>query len=255
MHIIIEDKRIGEIPVLTMYDSQATLPVPILIMLHGFTSCKENHLKDAYRLAEKGYYVLLFDALRHGERQDSDFKRLSFFEKGRYLVDIEVNTSREISLIVEKRHQLMPGDPERIGLIGFSMGANTIFKYLTETIPSPVKAAVTLVATPCWAEAIRAFLDNQPNMKGFLTSLDFAAIQKVEPSGKLQRLTDFPLLMINCTQDDRVPIADVRAVYQQLKQQYTDKTCLRMIEYPDLGHRVIDEMLDHATDWFDKYLR
>ena len=48
--------------------------LPLIFFIHGFTSAKEHNLHFAYLLAEKGFRVVLPDAILHGERTDGSRK-------------------------------------------------------------------------------------------------------------------------------------------------------------------------------------
>lgn len=252
MPIIIEDRRLADLPLLNVYDGNAQKPLPVVIMLHGFTSCKENNLKDAYTLAKQGFFMVLFDAARHGERMDPAFQKLSYFEKARYLVEIQVQSSLEINEIISGHERSVLADWERVGLIGFSMGGNAIYKYLAQPIPPTVKAAVPLLASPCWSNSIRKLVTVKPELRQFVNEDNLTAMRQAEPD--LSRLKDFPLLMINGGVDEKVSIEDVRQIYLQLARRYSERAMIRQLEYPDLAHQVSGDMINKASEWFHQYL-
>lgn len=252
MYVIIEDRRLADLPLLNIYNPNSQKPLPVLIMLHGFTSCKENNLKDAYTLAKQGFFMVLFDAIHHGERMEPALQMLSYYEKAQNLVKIQLQSSLEINKIISCHGPNALADWENVGLIGFSMGGNTIYKYLAQSMHPSVKAAVPLLASPCWGNFIRKLVISKPELRRFVNEDILMTTKKVEPN--LSQLIDFPLLMINGEADDRIPIEDVRQAFNQLKQQYSKKENIQHLEYPGVGHQVCKNMIEQAGAWFHRYL-
>ena len=106
---------------------------PTVILFHGFTGHKlEPHrifLKLSRRLSAEGLAVIRFDFSGSGE-SDGDFEEMTFSG--------EVHEAQEILKFVR---YLPTTDPERIGLVGLSMGG-AVASILAGTNPTLIKALV-----------------------------------------------------------------------------------------------------------------
>src|SRR5699024_7013611 len=126
--IINREKWLG-IPILNVAEhGEIDNPLPTIIFLHGITSAKEQNLPIAYLLAEKGYRVILPDAMLHGEREENISPvalRMRFFEIIRQNLD-DVESIYEV--LAAK--QLIQGD--RLAIAGTSMGGITTAAALTQ---------------------------------------------------------------------------------------------------------------------------
>lgn len=68
--IIVEKRFLNNNPFLHIVKKSGQQErLPFIIFTHGFTSAKENNLHYAYLLAEKGFRVILPEAIYHGERE------------------------------------------------------------------------------------------------------------------------------------------------------------------------------------------
>lgn len=82
--VIVENHLINRIPLLHIVKKDAQLEtLPFIIFSHGFTSAKEHNLHYAYLLAEKGFRVILPEALYHGEREQGISEEIFYGHFGR----------------------------------------------------------------------------------------------------------------------------------------------------------------------------
>ena len=64
-----------------------------------------------------------------------------------------------------------------------------------------------------------------------------------------------PLLLLHGDQDDVVPIAGDRALYERLRPAYQSRPDrLELVVYPGLGHIYTDAMLDRSASWIAHFL-
>ncbi|QEH62096.1 hypothetical protein SCHIN_v1c09010 [Spiroplasma chinense] len=82
-----------------------------MVALHGYSSSKESSAISAWFMAEKGYNILAFDFINHGQ---SDEGMVSF------------GPNEYQNLLTALRFLHINYTPSEIGLIGFSMGAFTL---------------------------------------------------------------------------------------------------------------------------------
>ena len=254
MQIIIEDRKTADIPVLHVYNINQTGRLPVIIVFHGKDSHKENNLKPAYKLARAGFFVVLFDALHHGERKNPPLEPLAQPVKLDEIIRIQLDSVTAVVPLVEDCRNNPQANPNRVGLIGFSMGGNSVYKFISGTIPEYVKAAAVYSATPCWSAVLRR-MAAAPEMAGEINPELISWVESIEPYHTIGRLRDFPLLMVNGARDEIFPIQGVRDVFNELYPKYNDKERLVQLEYPEAGHLVTDEMLNPAVEWFRRFLR
>ncbi|HYH03821.1 MAG TPA: alpha/beta hydrolase, partial [Bacillota bacterium] len=145
-------------------------------------------------------------------------------------------------------------NPNRVGLMGFSMGGNSVYKFISGTIPDYIKAAVVYSATPCWSAVLQKMATAHDMGQEITTEL-ISWVESIEPYHTIGRLRDFPLLMVNGARDEIFPVQGVRDCYQELYPNYNDKQRLVQLEYPQAGHHVADEMLNPAIEWFQRFLK
>ncbi len=145
--IQIQKDIIEDIPVLHVVKEKIYIEkAPLVIFVHGFESAKEHNLHYAYLLAEKGFRVVLPEIMFHGERQKDSSKMEVMFK----FWEIILKTIHEIDVI--KNYYVQNGytDPERIGLVGTSMGGIITCGALTKY--PWIKAAVVLMGSPNYEE-------------------------------------------------------------------------------------------------------
>lgn len=253
MWIIIEEQTINEIPVLNVYNPNSMEKLPIIMILHGFSGCKESNLQDAYRFAKEGYYVVSFDAFRHGELMDDEFKRLSKLERSRDFWNITLKTTQIINPLIDSYQANEKADYRRVGLLGRSMGGVIIYNYLTGNRHPNLKAAVPMIATPSWVSLEREYFKINEAARQYYNEAESKRIAEIEPYRKLHLVKDFPLLMLNGVNDPEMPIMEVRRSFFEMRQRYGNKELIQLMEY-EVGHQVTGEMIDQALDWFKKYL-
>lgn len=254
MRVIIEERTINQVPVLDIFNPDAADAVPMIIMVHGFGGRKENNLLEAYRFVKEGFYVVAFDAFRHGELMDDAYRRLTKIERGKDFWNIVIKSTGFIDVIIENFNQHTRGNCGRIGLYGLSMGGIIVYNYLTGNPKPGIKAAVPVIATPAWVGLDRAYYQNNEAARQYYNAEESKMIEKIEPYGRLHHIIDLPLLMLNGVKDLEIPIADVRESYVILQKGYSNKALVQLVEYEDVEHKVTNEMIDQASDWFKKYL-
>ena len=141
MKIIIRKRTLGTIPLLEVVSSeQRNVLLPLIIYYHGWQSSKELNLTQARYLAQKGFRVLLPDAMNHGERKQpvSRIPALTFWQS------IQTNLF-EFSFIIDHFQKIgLVGDV--IGVGGTSMGGITTCALMTHH--PEIKAAACLMGSP-----------------------------------------------------------------------------------------------------------
>ena len=252
MHL--RNTSINSIPVIELYREKVEREQrPIIIILHGFDSSKERKLQHAYIAAAAGAFVVLPDAVRHGDREDAAFAALSYEQKAGFLFDIVEETAAEIDTILDHYQQqsfIRTGD---CGLIGTSMGGMIVYEYLARFGVDRIRASAVIISTPDFGSVIDRSLKNKA-YENILSPSQIQRIKSGQPLPSILGLRDFPLYLVNAEDDPTIPIEPVRALYKKLHHSYSEKDTVRMRTYRDNGHRTTPEMMKESVEWLSKQL-
>lgn len=254
--VIVDNGMITNIPLLHIVKKgEHQEKLPLIIFVHGFTSAKEHNLHYAYLLANKGFRVVLPEAMYHGEREQG------LTEKDLYshFWEIVIKTIHELNTIKEYYVHQGLADQERIGLAGTSMGGIVTLGALTKY--KWVKAAVSLMGMPAYEKFSLWQLD-QLQRQGF--NLPFTEEQIAEQLSVLrqydlslqpEKLVNRPLLFWHGKKDPVVPYPLTYQFYQSLKDDYDKRPeNIRFITDEQADHKVSRDGLKAMVKWFEQHL-
>jgi len=254
--ILIENKVVHGIPVLhlakkALFDTK----LPFVIFMHGFTSAKENNLHYAYLLAEKGFRVVMPEAMYHGDRQGNMSKE----KLALHFWDIVLQSIDEIDLVRQSFLKKELIDPNRIGLVGTSMGGIVTLGSLTRY--KWIKAAVSLMGMPYY-EKYALLQINEIKKSGMKLPLKEEEItellnklKQLDLSRQPEKLDRRPLLFWHGKQDPIVPFSYTYDFYERIKPLYEEKPeKLHFIIDEKSGHKVSREGVLKTVEWFSTYL-
>lgn len=256
--VIIDQQVIEEIPVLHIVEKdKIEKKLPFIIFNHGFTSAKEHNLHYAYLLAEKGFRVVLPEALYHGERLQKEFKK---HELNIYFWDIVIKTIGEMNIIKEHYAKQNLIDEERIGVVGTSMGGIVTLGSLTQY--PWIKVAVSLMGLPNYE---RYAILQIEEMKKLNIQLPFKEVEleqlkktlrKFDLSLRPEKLAQRPLLFWHGKKDPLVPYSFTYQFYESIKPYYENvPEKLVFITDERAGHKVSREGVLKTVEWFETYLK
>ena len=229
--------------------------LPIVIFIHGFESLKEINLHYAYMLAEKGFRIILPEALYHGERS----KELKGAELRIRFWQIVTRTIDELKTIKDFYIQEHLGDPQRIGVAGTSMGGVVTLGALSRY--DWIKAGVSLMGNPAYEKFARSQINEMreagvrlPFTEDEVESI-MAGLWKYDLTAHPENLAGRPLLFWHGALDPVVPIEGARNFYADIKDKYRDSPDkLKFIEDPEGVHKVSLEGLRATVEWFSHHL-
>ena len=254
--ITIQKEKIKNIPFLHIAeDKKMAEKLPFIIFVHGFTSKKENNLHYAYLLAEKGFRVLLPEALYHGERNPSLSGQSLEFR----FWEIVLQTIDELEILKNTFEEKQLIDPNRIGVVGTSMGGMITLGALTKY--NWIKAATSLMGMPYY-EKFALYQINSMREKGVelpvqdkeLTQL-MDKLRQLDLSLHLEKLQNRPLLFWHGKQDPVVPYANTYHFYETIKPLYIQEpNKLQFITDERAGHKVSNDGVEKTVKWFEKYI-
>ncbi|WP_034743373.1 esterase [Halalkalibacter wakoensis] len=254
--ITIKNETIAQVPSLhvvkdTLRNEQST---PTIFFFHGFTSAKENNLHVAYLLAQKGFRVFLPDALYHGEReieQHSENRDLAFWE-------IILTSIQELDAMRSELKEKGLLCEDKLGVIGTSMGAITMFGALTQY--PWIKTAVSFMGTAYYETFAYGLLETAQR-RGLLVeeSLQEDMLKKIKPfdlSKQLDKLDGRPLFMWHGKADEVVPYPLSEQFYNELTTTYKQTPDnLQFMAEEKVGHKVSRTAVLKSIDWFEQHLK
>jgi fermentation-respiration switch protein FrsA (DUF1100 family) len=264
----------GDIPFLTVSQEDA-VRLPVVIFIHGYGGTKESGLSLGYRLAQRGFFFVSFDAFLHGERYDAKLDNAWEPERGGiypretgldiYFCFLEVIAQclSDVRSLLRHFQGDTRADLGRLGVTGVSMGGYA--SYLIFSRMPEVQAAVPVVgipnftrrwqdlldetrlSNPAWGEAL-ARVEEQTERR-----LEF--VREIDPYPALLKTAPRALMMINGDFDTDQPKHYALDLMRDLLPAYRDHPeSLRLNIYPT-GHTFNEEMELEAVGWFEKHLR
>jgi len=256
---------------------------PVVILLHGTGSRKEEFLALMRTLADRGFAAVAIDARHHGARIVHGSVNEQYFAamletyrtgKGRpYLYD----TVWDVMRLVDYLETRADVDAARIGVMGISKGGTEA--YLAAAVDPRIAAVVPIIGV----QGFRWALDNnqwQARVGTFAPAVDGAArdagvpvdaafvrrfYDRVAPGidgdydagSMLALIAPRPVLVINGDSDARTPLAGVQDAVATARRTYirmraADKLGLYL--QPNAGHVVTPVAELVMADWFARWL-
>lgn len=245
----------NDIPLLrvenSLYTNQA---LPVVIYFHGFTSAKEHNLPFAYLMAEKGYRVILPDAILHGEREEDLTviqRQLRFFE----IVLQNLEDLQDIKLELEKQNLLLNN---RIGVAGTSMGGITTAAAL---VKYPwIHAAAVLMGSPRLADYAEVLIAEVKRTEHSLLLSEkevnelMTTLSDVDLSRNMDKLFERPLFFWHGEKDPVVPFSHSYDFYNEAVHYYKSPDNIRFLREVDQGHKVSRFAIQETVNWFEYQL-
>jgi dienelactone hydrolase len=261
------------IPTYVLYSEQfADAKKPVVICVHGggtfhppakfSTSKKEMWLASpgsddgVYRLAGKGFLVLMIDGWWGGERYKPEYEKL--VEENMFAANFRGwrETAEDVSRIIDYLATRRDADATRVGMMGASGGGIT--GLMAACIEPRLKAVVAWMAT-CdlsglgWnltpGRTAADQIDAVPGLEKDIERFDAAyAYQKIPP---------IALAIINNKTDPVIPYEKAEKLYEKLKPLYAqcpDRLSFELLDLPQPKHGLPPEGFTHGFEWLEKFL-
>lgn len=264
MDIMIRTCAKGQVPALELWQPEKKRS-PMVVAQHGYLGRKEFILPQAYLFASMGFFVLVPDAWRHGERAlGTPLARpgrsaAGKDEPGLYpdLIDCALETALGMDELIALYDGDERADSGRAGLVGYSMGGMVCFSYLT-LAHERVKALCPVIGSPDWASIVQA-----PDAAAHLGAMGVHAREELDallararrrsPSA-ITRVDPLPMLVQNGEADPLMEVAPIRDYLEAIRPRYRDPQALELRLYPGQGHCDTIEMNQRVAQWFTRYL-
>jgi len=179
-----------------------------IIVCHGYASTRAEVLPEAAVLARHGYSTLLFDFRGHGESEE-------------HLVTLGHDEVQDVQGAVTYLLTRSEVAPDRIGVLGRSMGGATVIRAAAR-IPD-IRAVATEGAYASLADTVANDFANLTGLPKFpfaplmvmlgewQTGLD---VNLVRPVDDIAQLSPRPVLLIHGLSDNVIPPENARRLYQ-----------------------------------------
>jgi len=234
-------------------------PFPVLVLAHGYIDpavyvTGQGLRREQDWLARAGYVVLHVDYRNHAG-SDRDPRAELELRLG-YTADV-INAVRAV-----RRSGLRFVDPDRIGLLGRSMGGGVVYNVLT-AVPGLVDAAVVFAPVSSRAgDNFNRWIRDDPGRAGLSQQIVRAYgapednrrfWRAASPRSYFERITE-PLLIHHGTADESCPIRWSRASLEALERSGVDA---RMFTYPGEPHAFIEAWptsMRRTVRFFERHL-
>lgn len=282
------DGNVERVPMLLMRPSRQAARMPAVIVLHGTGGNKEAQRQFLIELASIGIIGVSVDARYHGERSGGAGGANAYVaaitrawktpagkpQEHPFYYDTCWDLWRTVDYL-----QTRPDiDPDRLGMIGFSMGG--IQTWLAASVDDRIKVAVPAIAV----QSFRWSLDHQlwqGRARTILAAHNAAAADLGEPEvnarvcrelwskvtpgildqfdcpSMIRLFAGRPLLIVSGELDPNCPLGGAKLAFASAEAAYRDAKAsdkLKIDVAPQIGHRVTDAQRQMAIDWFEKWL-
>lgn len=247
--LTIRDIKIKDAPCLVLEtEGMSEKKMPLFIYHHGFQSAREHSLPIGYMLANKGFRVVLPDALHHGARENGiePFKRsIAFWD----IVMKNIEETGSIYNYFTKRNLIKD---DKFFVSGTSMGGITTAGALVKY--NYITGAGLMMGTAKLTDYADLLADRVRKESNQIRDEDFKAardmIAPYDLSKQPERLESRPLFIWHGMQDKVIPFEFAEEFYENAKKQYTDQSKITFSPAEGLDHKVNRAAMIQAVDWF-----
>jgi len=276
------------VPVLLVRPEKTGKKLPAVISLHGTGGNKDSQKKLLVELANKGIIGVAIDARYHGERaggakgakayNDAIVRAWKTKAGEPQEHPFYYDTCWDLWRTVDYLQSRPDVDPERIGMIGFSMGG--IETWLAAAVDDRVKVSVPAIGVQSFrwslendkwqgrANTIKAAHEaaakdlgepqiNQKVCRALWTKVIPGCLDQFDCPSMLRLFAGRPLLILNGENDPNCPLSGAKIAFASAEQAFKEAKAsdrLRIIVAP-VGHQVTAEQRQAAIDWFEKWLK
>lgn len=210
MKIILNNKRLEQIPVLEYYQ-EGLEHRGLVFIQHGYQSTKEygcDYL--AVNLARLGYFVVAIDAYKHGERIAEPY--LTGTENER-LDEAFVVIKRTALDIIRLHHNHYIKRFPKFDMIGISLGGMVAYYLATKT--THLRTLIPVISTPDFLTlAYHAVAGSGQNTEEYFNEFRLDFIRSINPMERLSKMTYDALHIFVGTQDPIVPMGPSKVFFE-----------------------------------------
>jgi uncharacterized protein len=239
------------VPVLLILpgEASATNKVPGVVVLHGKGGRIEEMLIVGQFLATRGYASVIPEIVGHGARRTAGAPNL-FGGEANPLRDGIIESVQDIRRAVDLLTQQPEVDANRIGLTGYSLGA--ILGTMVTAVEPRIQTSVLVVGGGDWKTILGQSQERDAaarRAQGTVNPDDFKKLEDVDPVNFAAHIAPRPLLFINGKQDNIIPEAAAKALFDAAKEP-------KQQIWLNAGHFLPPTETGRLTiEWFDEKLK
>jgi len=243
---------------------------PAIISLHGWGGNKMRTAWGTKPFTDRGCLVVAVDAYGKGKRWTPAFARLLEKDPQKALFRAIVQTAKDVPKVVDYLAEHDEVYPERIGLVGGSMGgAETILTAATE---KRIKTYVAVAAPFNFSQRIEQWRSMEgAEGLGAVDEAFLEEIQEAEAVAAPEKFYPTALLFVHNKSDVIVPPEGARRLYERIVPFYKDHP--ELLEWKEVEatglptdrevtdrdrwatHTPGEEGMAAVFEWFDRHLR
>ena len=286
------------------FESEANQTVPFLIVkparaegrfsaviaLHGTGDDKDAMLDLCAALAERGMLAIAMDARYHGSRvpggangseqyQDAILRAWQEKDATKQEHPLYFDTVYDVWRAVDYLQSRADVDPQRIGMIGISMGG--IETWLAAATDERIQVAVPMISVQSFqwsleheqwqgrAATIQRALDaaakelgetsvNAKAVRAFWNKLLPGILEDFDCPTMLRAIAPRPLLILSGETDPGNPLEGAKLAFAAAEEAYKSANAgdrLQMDVAEGVGHSVTEEQVQLALDWLERWLK
>ncbi len=277
------------VPILLIKPKSATSKRPAVIVLHGTGGTKESQAGFMQELARKGIIGVAIDARYHGDRSAGTGGSKAYLEAITRAWRTKpgepqphpfyYDTVWDLWRTVDYLQSRPDVDPDRIGMVGFSMGG--IETWLAASVDERVKVAIPAISVQSFKWSLE---NNQWQGRAKTVSLAHEAAakdlgesevnarvcrelwNKVIPGmldqydcpNMLKLFAGRPLLILNGETDPNCPIGGSEVAFASAREAFATigkPEMLKIDVAKGVGHAVTKPQMEMALDWLVTWLK
>lgn len=216
--------------------------LPSVLIQHGYGAQKDDLLPLATMLVPQGFIVMLPDAWGHGERFPATGPNWMTQISADYFLEVVRHTLDDMSDGLTWLGALAAARDDQLILGGFSMGAIAALALGMQDARVKGLIAASGAALPDLLP-VRLFGSAPPSEQ----SAEWARAH--DATANIGRFAPHPLLIQHGSEDDMVPVAGAKRLYEVAKPLYAGQPDnLALMLYPH-SHMVSERQIQDAVEW------
>jgi dienelactone hydrolase len=277
------------VPILIVRPDDDSLRRPLVIVLHGTGGSKEQQRDWLARLARRGMIGLAIDARYHGERSGGAHAADAYVaaitaawktkpgepQEHPFYFDTVWDLWRLLDYVVERPDV----DPQRIAMIGFSMGG--IQTWLAASVDERVRVAVPAISVQSFRWSLEherwqgragtimathraAAVDlgepdvNQKVCRVLWSKIIPGILDEFDCPSMLRLFVSRPLLIVSGELDPNCPLPGAQIAFAAAEQAYREAGASDRLQIDvgaGVGHQVTGPQEKVILNWLDRWLR
>lgn len=282
------DGTIERVPILVLRPSEPDGRYPAVIVLHGTSGSKDGQIPFLIELVRRGIIGVAIDARYHGDRSGGAEGAAAYVaaitrawrtpagevQEHPFYYDTCWDLWRTIDYL-QTRDDV---DPQRLGMIGFSMGG--IETWLAASVDDRIKVAVPAISVQSfrwslendqWQGRARTLRDTHAAAAMDLGEKEVNArvcrelwskvipgiLDEFDCPSLIRLFAPRPLLILNGELDPNCPLGGAKVAFAAAEAAYREADAsdhLKIMVAPNTAHKVTEDQRIAALDWLQRWL-